>query len=75
MTAWYTHADIAETNARTYSVEAYSSMSWHCLFAGYGTFPPEAKMRPLPDGHHGASVKEARRIITASARNFESLAI
>ena len=70
ITAWFTHQDVAEANRRTYPVEAYGSMSWHALFAGYGTFPPPAKMQNLPDGVRAASVEEARNLLAACAANF-----
>ncbi|MBD3729609.1 MAG: tryptophan 7-halogenase [Sphingomonadales bacterium] len=48
MTAWFTHGDIAEVNARSWRHPPYPAMSWHALLAGYGTFPPPEKMQPLP---------------------------
>ena len=71
MTAWFTHEDIAAANhALNGEAPAYPAMSWHCLFAGYGTFPPAAKMQPLPDGLRAADPDEARRLLAACAGNF-----
>ncbi|MCP5396035.1 MAG: tryptophan 7-halogenase [Sphingomonadaceae bacterium] len=73
MTAWFTHQDIGAANAQAYPVQAYSSMSWHCLFAGYGTFPPEAKMAPLPPGAQAADLAQVQAMLEACARNFSGL--
>lgn len=73
MTAWFTHQDIAAANGEHYQVQAYSSMSWHCLFAGYGTFPPQAKMVELPAGIEAADVGAAGSMLEACAGNFAPL--
>jgi len=70
MTAWFTHNDMGATIAETFSVPAYGAMSWHCLFAGYGTFPPQAKMRPLPEGAEAASLADTQAMLAACASNF-----
>ncbi|GGD66222.1 tryptophan halogenase [Aurantiacibacter arachoides] len=72
-TAWFTHADIAEVNARTYPEPAYPAMSWYALFAGYGTFPPLAKMQASPPGVEVADVEAARTMLAACAGNFAAL--
>ncbi|MDE1467776.1 tryptophan halogenase family protein [Aurantiacibacter sp. D1-12] len=69
-TAWFTHQDIAAANQQNYSIQAYSSASWHCLFAGYGTFPPEAKMQPLPEQINVADREEIAAMLSACAGNF-----
>lgn len=74
MTAWFTHEDMRAANSRINGpAPAYPAMSWHCLFAGYGTFPAEAKMLPLPDDVHAADVAATRRMIAACATNFAPL--
>lgn len=70
MTAWFTQRDIAAANAQANPLQVYPAMSWHCLFAGYGTFPPPAKMQPLPEGHEPADIAQARAILAACASNF-----
>ena len=71
ITAWFTHEDIGaanrEINGRT---PAYPSLSWHCLFAGYGCFPGREKLKPLPEGIEAASLEEVRSMLQACARNF-----
>jgi tryptophan 6-halogenase len=74
MTAWFTHADIAAANRAIYGdAPAYPAMSWHCLFAGYGTFPAPEKLRPPPAEAHPADAAEAERVIAACAENFFTL--
>ncbi len=57
MTAWFTCRDMAATIDELNIGSAYSSMSWHCLLAGYGQFPAGNRLvrekgmgvSPLPD--------------------------
>ncbi|MBY6014892.1 tryptophan 7-halogenase [Qipengyuania gaetbuli] len=71
MTAWFTHQPIIEANAAIYGQEpAYAAMSWHALFAGYGTFPPREKMQAAPQGLDIADVEATRAMLAACARNF-----
>lgn len=71
MTAWFTHQDIAAANRALYGeVPAYSAVSWQCLFAGYGTFPPAEKTMPLPTHVAAADVSASAALIAASAENF-----
>ncbi|MGB3722570.1 MAG: tryptophan halogenase family protein [Pacificimonas sp.] len=54
MTAWFTGANIASKVTELDIGGAYSSLSWHCLFAGYGHFPvkthtPTGKMRGVTE--------------------------
>jgi len=71
ITAWFTHKDLREVNLRQHDGNPhYASMSWHALFAGYGTFPPEAKMVPTPTGLVTAEVDHTRRTLSACATNF-----
>ena len=71
MTAWFTHQDMATSN-RTINGEApaYATMSWLCLFAGYGTFPPDTKTVPLPPGAQAADVGRTSVFLAACAENF-----
>ena len=71
MSAWFTHEDIGQLNARQHDGHPhYANMSWHCLFAGYGTFPPAAKMQAPPPGLAVADVEQTRAMLAACARNF-----
>lgn len=73
MTAWFTHQDVGAANEQAYRIRAYSAASWHCLMAGYGTFPAQAKMQAPPDNLRAADMAEVERILSASAENFTVL--
>ncbi len=76
MTAWFTHRDMAEANSAINGERpAYSSMSWHCLFAGYGRFPPQEKLQDLPVGIDGADIEAIGEMLSACATNFPDYAL
>lgn len=74
MTAWFTHRDMAEANRTAHAIEAYSNASWHCLFAGYGTFPPQEKMQPPPPNAPLPDAARVRAMLAACALNFPAYA-
>jgi 2-polyprenyl-6-methoxyphenol hydroxylase-like FAD-dependent oxidoreductase len=49
LTAWFTGADLAAEIERLGIGGYYSALSWHCLLAGYGTFPDDARLKPPGD--------------------------
>jgi tryptophan 6-halogenase len=46
MTSWFRGEDLNATIAQLDIGKYYGSLSWHCLLAGYGTFPEDAKITP-----------------------------
>jgi tryptophan 6-halogenase len=46
LTSWFRGEDLGATIAELGIGKYYSSLSWHCLLAGYGTFPEDAKLKP-----------------------------
>lgn len=48
MTAWFTGRDVAAEVTRRDLAGYYSPLSWEVLFAGYGTFPDDARLTPAP---------------------------
>ncbi|OYU68413.1 MAG: tryptophan halogenase, partial [Burkholderiales bacterium PBB5] len=44
--AWFDRSDIAEAIHRTQGRSHFGALSWHCLLAGYGAFPPIAPRQP-----------------------------
>ncbi|WP_340586415.1 tryptophan halogenase family protein [Erythrobacter alti] len=75
MTAWFTHKDIAAANVQLYGTPHYAPMSWHALFAGYGTFPPVEKMQPLPPGGAGHDPERIRQLLASCAANFPEITL
>jgi tryptophan 6-halogenase len=49
LTSWFRGEDLGATIAELDIGKYYSSLSWHCLLAGYGTFPDDAKITPPGD--------------------------
>jgi tryptophan 6-halogenase len=72
MTAWFTGADLAEEIARLDISKYYSSLSWHCLLAGYGTFPPDDKLTASIDGLTLVDMAKIDAFIGGCAMNFGS---
>lgn len=72
MTAWFTGADLAEEIARLDIGKYYSSLSWHCLMAGYGTFPPDQKLTVSTDGLALVDMDKIDGFIGGCAMNFGS---
>ena len=71
MTAWFTGADLAEEIANLDIGRYYSSLSWHCLLAGYGTFPTDAKMRAPEADLAITDMAVIDSFIDRCARNFQ----
>ena len=59
-----------EAITRIYVQPPYPSMSWHALFAGYGTFPAAQKVQPLPPGVRAADRQAIEAMLAACATNF-----
>ena len=75
MTAWFTRRDIKEALVNACGASpAYPSMSWHCLFAGYGHFPEKGKLQPPPPAIPDRLAK-TRAILEACERNFSDYRI
>ena len=68
MTRWFTGDDVVAEIARRDLGSFYTPMSWECLLAGYGTFPPPARLRPA-----AAPIDMARvdRLLDGCLLNFE----
>ncbi len=72
MTAWFTGADLAEEIARLDIGKYYSSLSWHCLLAGYGTFPADLKLSASTEGLLLGDMAQIDSFISGCAMNFGS---
>lgn len=71
MTAWFTHEDIGELNRRQHDgVPHYADLSWHCLFAGYGSFPPDSRMQVVPSGLRTGDLAATKTLLDTCLRNF-----
>jgi tryptophan 6-halogenase len=72
LTSWFRGEDLAETIRERDIARYYSSLSWHCLLGGYGTYPPEAKLTASTEGLPLADLGHIDRFITGCAENFGS---
>ena len=72
LTAWFTQGDMVAATER-HAPLAYAPMSWHCIFAGYGTFPAPAKLRPLPEAAKSADAAAIAAMLDACASHFAPL--
>ncbi|MFN4113152.1 MAG: tryptophan halogenase family protein [Sphingomonadaceae bacterium] len=70
ITAWFRHEDMEQALAQSYDRAYYPGLSWHCLFAGYGTFPAPDRMQPLPAGTRAADHAAVAAMLDACALNF-----
>lgn len=67
MTCWFTGGDLVAEVARQDIAHYYAPLSWGCLFAGYGTFPDAARLRPAPAN---ADMAPPARFLAACGSNF-----
>lgn len=72
MTAWYSGGDLTEVIHNLNIAQFYSPLSWHCLMAGYGTFPADEKLVASTDGLSLADMDQIDRYISGCLQNFPS---
>jgi len=71
LTAWYRGADLVAEIDRLGIAPFYSALSWHCLLAGYGTFPDDAKIGPPGDDIARHDMTAIDDFLRRCALNFE----
>lgn len=69
-TAWFTGQDVAAEVRRLNIEGCYSSISWHCLMAGYGNFPDPSKLKPAEPQLKAADMDEMARFVAGCAANY-----
>ena len=67
---WYRRQDLGAEIHRQNLASHFGTLSWHCLFAGYGAFPPLAPNQPGRGDHYVE--KNVARFLRGCALNFES---
>ncbi|KQN30137.1 tryptophan halogenase [Sphingomonas sp. Leaf38] len=72
MSAWFTGADMVAAIERAGLARYYSAISWHCLFAGYGTFPEPARLIPPGADIDPVDMTRIDDFLTRCAMNFGS---
>lgn len=71
MTAWFRAQDMDAVIADLDIGGYYASLSWHCLFAGYGTFPPDARMTPPGEDITRYDMAQIDEFLRRCALNFQ----
>jgi hypothetical protein len=72
MSTWFTGADMVAAIDRAGLDRYYSAISWHCLFAGYGTFPDAARLIPPAADIDPIDLAKIDDFLTRCASNFRS---
>ncbi len=70
MTSWFRGEDLNQRIAELGIGNYYASLSWHCLFAGYGTFPDDQKITPPGDDIQIFDMAEMDDFIRRCGLNF-----
>jgi hypothetical protein len=70
MSAWFTGADLAAAIDQAGIARYYSAISWHCLMAGYGTFPDDARLVPPGPDIDRIDMPKIDDFLQRCARNF-----
>jgi tryptophan 6-halogenase len=70
MTCWFTGGELEQEIERLGLDRYYSALSWHCLLAGYGSFPDDAKMQAVEAGLPIASMEKIDEFVAGCAANF-----
>lgn len=69
--AWYRQRDLGEELQRRNIQSHFTNLSWHCLLAGYGAFPPLADKQPATGDLYVE--KGVSEFLERCASNFDSL--
>ena len=67
---WYRRGDLTKEIERQNLESHFTSMSWHCLLAGYGAFPPLVAEQPTHRDLY--KEQEVARFLERCSLNFES---
>ncbi|MEO0576665.1 MAG: tryptophan halogenase family protein [Pseudomonadota bacterium] len=67
---WYRKGDLGAEIAQRKAATHFGSLSWHCLFAGYGAFPPLASDQPGIGDHY--LDQDVARFLNRCSMNFSS---
>jgi 2-polyprenyl-6-methoxyphenol hydroxylase-like FAD-dependent oxidoreductase len=70
LTCWFTGQDLEAEIVRQNIGQYYPAASWHCLLAGYGTFPDDAKMRTPEPAAQRFDMAVIDNFVTRCGRNF-----
>jgi hypothetical protein len=72
MTAWFRGQDLEQEVTRQDIGKFYLPLSWHCMLAGYGNFPPAEMMKPPGPEVTQFDMADVERFVSGCAMNFPS---
>lgn len=72
MTAWFKGQDLEQEVTRQDIGRFYLPLSWHCMLAGYGNFPPPEMMKPPGADITKFDMADVDRFVGGCAMNFPS---
>lgn len=67
LTTWFSGGDLVAEVQRQNIGRYYSAISWHCLLAGYGSFPDDNRLRAAVAG---MDIALLARMLTGRAKDF-----
>jgi hypothetical protein len=70
MTAWFRGEDLGAEIAAQDIAGFYPTLSWHCLMAGYGSFPDDTRLKDPEPELPIADMKGIDRFVAGCAQNF-----
>lgn len=70
LTCWFKGGDLTEEIVGQDIARFYAPLSWHCLLAGYGTFPDESKIQPPGPDIEQFDLAKVDDFIRRCAMNF-----
>ncbi|WP_260483442.1 tryptophan halogenase family protein [Sphingomicrobium flavum] len=72
ITSWFTKQDLQAEIQNQQIARYYNAVSWHCLLAGYGNFPPEAQLSAPGEEMGVADMARIHAFLEGCAMNFPS---
>ncbi len=70
ITCWFTRADLLREIEEQGIARYYNAVSWHCLLAGYGNFPPDGQLKPAGPEINVADMGRIAAFLDGCASNF-----
>jgi tryptophan 6-halogenase len=70
LTAWFSGQDLTTEIDRLGIASYYHTLSWHCLLAGYGTFPDDTKIKPPGDDIQHFDMADVDDFVRRCVLNF-----
>ena len=67
---WRECGDLTAEILRQGISKYYDTISWHCLLAGYGLFPPRESLEPGGPGYRGHDMAQIADFVARCGLNF-----